>query len=50
GFANARDRLSEDSHVVAVIGDAALTCGVTMEALNNAASSTKRLIVILNDN
>ncbi len=50
GFANARDRLGEDSHVVALIGDAALTCGVTMEALNNAASSGKRLIVILNDN
>ena len=50
GFANARDRLNEDSHVVAVIGDAALTCGVTMEALNNAANSSKRLIVILNDN
>ncbi len=50
GLANARDRLNEDSHVVALIGDAALTCGVTMEALNNAATSTKRLVVILNDN
>jgi 1-deoxy-D-xylulose-5-phosphate synthase len=50
GLANARDRLGEDSHVVALIGDAALTCGVTMEALNNAAKSTKRLIIVLNDN
>ena len=50
GLANARDRLAEDSHVVALIGDAALTCGVTMEALNNAAKSTKRLIIVLNDN
>jgi 1-deoxy-D-xylulose-5-phosphate synthase len=50
GLANARDRLNEDSHVVALIGDAALTCGVTMEALNNAATSTKRLVIILNDN
>jgi 1-deoxy-D-xylulose-5-phosphate synthase len=50
GLANARDRLGEDSHVVAVIGDAALTCGVTMEALNNAAKSTKRLVIVLNDN
>ncbi len=50
GLANARDRLGEDTHVVALIGDAALTCGVTMEALNNAAASTKRLVVILNDN
>ncbi len=50
GLANARDRLNEDTHVVAVIGDAALTCGVTMEALNNLASSTKRLVIVLNDN
>jgi 1-deoxy-D-xylulose-5-phosphate synthase len=50
GLANARDRLAEDSHVVALIGDAALTCGVTMEALNNAAKSTKRLVIVLNDN
>lgn len=50
GLANARDRLGEDSHVVALIGDAALTCGVTMEALNNAAKSTKRLVIVLNDN
>jgi 1-deoxy-D-xylulose-5-phosphate synthase len=49
GLANARDRLGEDSHVVALIGDAALTCGVTMEALNNAAKSTKRLVIVLND-
>ena len=50
GLANARDRLGEDSHVVALIGDAALTCGVTMEALNNATKSTKRLVIVLNDN
>jgi 1-deoxy-D-xylulose-5-phosphate synthase len=50
GLANARDRLGEDAHVVALIGDAALTCGVTMEALNNAANATKRLVIILNDN
>jgi 1-deoxy-D-xylulose-5-phosphate synthase len=50
GLANARDRLVEDSHVVALIGDAALTCGVTMEALNNAAKSAKRLVIVLNDN
>ncbi|MEX2380801.1 MAG: 1-deoxy-D-xylulose-5-phosphate synthase [Opitutales bacterium] len=50
GMATARDRLGTDEHVVAVIGDAALTCGITMEALNNIAASTRRLIVILNDN
>ena len=50
GLAAARDRLAEDSHVVALIGDAALTCGVTMEALNNAAKSARRLVIVLNDN
>ncbi len=50
GMAIARDRRGSDEHVVAVCGDAAFTCGITFEALNNVASSTKRLIVILNDN
>ncbi len=51
GMAVARDRLgNNDQHVIAMIGDGSLTCGVTMEALNNVVSSTKRLIVILNDN
>ncbi len=50
GMATARDLRNTDEHVVAVCGDAAFTCGVTLEALNNVVSSTKRLIVILNDN
>ena len=50
GMATARDLKGTDEHVVAVCGDAAFTCGVTMEALNNVVASTKRLIVILNDN
>ena len=50
GMAVARDRAGTDEHVVAVVGDAAFTCGVTMEALNNASEYTKRLIIILNDN
>lgn len=50
GMATARDLRGSGEHVVAVCGDAAFTCGVTMEALNNVVSSTKRLIVILNDN
>jgi 1-deoxy-D-xylulose-5-phosphate synthase len=50
GMAAARDRLGEDRHVVAVLGDAAFTCGITMEALNNIAETTSRLIIILNDN
>lgn len=50
GMASARDLAGGDDHVVAVLGDAAFTCGITLEALNNVAASTKRLIIILNDN
>lgn len=50
GMAAARDQRGSDEHVVALCGDAAFTCGITMEALNNIAASTKRLIIILNDN
>lgn len=50
GMAAARDRLGGDEHVVAVIGDAAAGCGPSLEALNNLADVTRRLIVILNDN
>jgi len=50
GMATARDLRGSDEHVVAICGDAAFTCGVTLEALNNVVASTKRLIVILNDN
>ncbi len=50
GMAAARDRSGSNENVVAVIGDAALTNGITFEALNNIEHTTKRLIVILNDN
>src|SRR3954465_11191509 len=50
GMATARDLLGTSEHVVAVCGGAAFTCGITLEALNNVVSSTKRLIVILNNN
>ena len=50
GMAVARDIRGSDEHVVAVVGDAGLTCGITMEALNNVATHTKRLIVVINDN
>jgi len=49
-MATARDLRRSHEHVVAVCGDAAFTCGITIEALNNVVSCTKRLIVILNDN
>ncbi|MGO9245028.1 MAG: 1-deoxy-D-xylulose-5-phosphate synthase [Verrucomicrobiia bacterium] len=50
GMAAARDHAKTDEHVVCIAGDAALTNGITYEALNNIKTSTKRLIVILNDN
>jgi 1-deoxy-D-xylulose-5-phosphate synthase len=50
GFAAARDLKGEDHHVVAIIGDGALTGGMAFEGLNNAGELKKRLIVILNDN
>ena len=50
GMAAARDLEGGDNHVVAVAGDAAFTCGPTLEALNNIAETTKKFIVVLNDN
>jgi 1-deoxy-D-xylulose-5-phosphate synthase len=50
GMAVARDRMGGQEHVVALAGDAAFTCGITYEALNNIAHQTRRLIVVLNDN
>ena len=50
GMAAGRDKAGTDEQVVCVLGDAALTNGITLEALNNIKHSTKRLIVILNDN
>src|SRR4051794_29975766 len=50
GMAVGRDLRGGDEHVVAVAGDAALTCGISYEALNNAKTSTKKFIVVLNDN
>ena len=50
GFAVGRDLRKADDHVVCVAGDAAFTCGPSFEALNNIASQTKRLIIVLNDN
>ncbi len=50
GMAAARDLTGNDNHIVAVAGDAAFTCGPTLEALNNIAGTTKKFIVVLNDN
>jgi len=50
GMAVGRDMRGSDEHVVCIAGDAAFTCGVSYEALNNVAEQTKRFIVVLNDN
>jgi 1-deoxy-D-xylulose-5-phosphate synthase len=50
GFAVARDQRGDDNKVIAVIGDGSMSAGMAYEAMNNAAESTKQLIVILNDN
>src|SRR5437667_411931 len=50
GMAVGRDLRGGNEHVVVVAGDAAFTCGISYEALNNAKSQTKRFIVVLNDN
>jgi 1-deoxy-D-xylulose-5-phosphate synthase len=50
GFAVSRDLQGRKRHVVAVIGDGALTGGMAYEAMNNAGSMDSKLIVILNDN
>jgi len=50
GRCMARDIDGGTEHVVAIAGDAAFTCGITLEALNNIACSTKKFILVLNDN
>ena len=50
GMAVAAARKNEDRHVVAIIGDGALSAGMAFEALNNAGDMDANLLVILNDN
>ena len=50
GFSVARDLQERSNRVVAVIGDGAMTGGMSFEGLNNAGASASKLIVILNDN
>ena len=50
GMAVARDLKRENNHVIAVIGDGAMSAGMAYEALNNAGADDSNLIVILNDN
>ncbi|MGH8281354.1 MAG: 1-deoxy-D-xylulose-5-phosphate synthase, partial [Gammaproteobacteria bacterium] len=50
GMALAAKQKGEDRHVVALIGDGALTAGLAFEALNHAGSLDANLLVVLNDN
>jgi len=50
GMAVARDLDGRKNHVIAVIGDGAMSAGMAFEAMNNAGAMHSRLIVILNDN
>lgn len=50
GIAAAKQLKGDKSHVVAVIGDGALTGGMAFEALNNASENNSNVLIILNDN
>ena len=50
GMAAARDKRGTDENVVCIFGDAALTNGISFEAMNNVSHTTKKFIGILNDN
>ncbi|MEK6597665.1 MAG: 1-deoxy-D-xylulose-5-phosphate synthase [Gemmatimonadota bacterium] len=50
GMATARDLLGLDYKVVAVVGDGALTCGLSYEGMNNAGHSDRDILLVVNDN
>ncbi len=50
GMAVASELQGKPRHVVAVIGDGAMSAGMAYEAMNNAGAMRSRLVVILNDN
>jgi 1-deoxy-D-xylulose-5-phosphate synthase len=50
GLAKARDIANQKSHIIAFIGDGALSGGQAFEAFNSAISKVNRLIIIVNDN
>ncbi len=50
GMATARDLQGARHQVVAVVGDGALTCGLSYEGMNNAGHSNRDIIIIVNDN
>jgi 1-deoxy-D-xylulose-5-phosphate synthase len=50
GMAAARDQRGSNENIVCIFGDAALTNGISFEALNNISTTTKKFIAVLNDN
>jgi 1-deoxy-D-xylulose-5-phosphate synthase len=50
GMATARDLKGQSGKVVAIVGDGALTCGLSYEGMNNAGHSERDIILIVNDN
>jgi 1-deoxy-D-xylulose-5-phosphate synthase len=50
GMAAARDKRGTNENIVCIFGDAALTNGISFEAMNNVSHTTKKFIGILNDN
>ena len=50
GIATARDLRGEDYHVVAIIGDGAMTGGLAWEGINNVGASGRDILIVLNDN
>ncbi len=50
GMALARDFRGSQENVVAIVGDASLSAGPSLEALNHAGASVEKMVVILNDN
>ena len=50
GMARARDLKGSDEHIIAFVGDGALTCGMNFEALNDVGLKKTKIIIVLNDN
>ncbi len=50
GLARARDLAGDNDHVIAVVGDGAMTGGMCYEALNDCGNRKTKLIIVLNDN
>lgn len=50
GMAAARDAAGENHSVVAITGDGSIANGMSLEALNNASTATRKFIIVLNDN